>query len=526
MGVLHAIGSGAGWREFGPFVTPNIFASYLVTVLPVAFLMAVRSLSKAGSPEREPRTPVNLAVVMFGIVALGAGFTALLMTGSKGAVASLGVSVAVVFAVTRPWRRLRRAMVGLSVLMLIFACGIGGRTLLGRVESSGGTEAHSSQFRLLTWKGAAHMAMAHPVAGTGIGTFGSVFNQYAIAGWTQAAHNAYLQAADETGIPGLLLFLAALGAAGTALWRNARGRDLVAIGVLAGLLAAAMHNCVDYGWSLWGPAAVLWGLIGLGLVERTDVKPAKWCVALIGLVLIAALAGNIVLANAAAISEPALDRQNRLTPDERVSALRSARDLDPLDGLLARELGVALAEAGDQHGALATLTEATRLTPNDPVAWRLLGEGYENQGVNQQAMAAFNQGLQRSPASFKILLDAARLSERTPGGTAASLGFYQRLVAAAEGPVGEYPATPEIVDTEPLYAYAALAADADRRGDRTAAAGYRRALVALADRFEANRKKYALMWQATGKDDPRDLEDVQRLRAEALRALLSDSNET
>lgn len=524
MGVLHAISSGAGWREFGSFVTPNIFACYLVTILPVAFLVAVRTLAKTADPEREPRTPLNLVVVMVGIVALAGGFTGLLMTGSKGAVGAFAISVAVVFVAARPWRLLRRPMVGLAVLMLVFAFGLGGRTLLGRVESAGGTEAHSSQFRLLTWKGAANMAVAHPLTGTGIGTFGAVFNQYAIAGWTQAAHNAYLQAADETGVPGLVLFLGTLVTAALALWKRARSGNLVAVGALAGLLAAAIHNGVDYGWSLWGPSAALWGLVGLGLSVGEGAKVRSWVSVLIGVALAAALAGNILLANSAATSEAALDHYNNLTPDERVAALRSARSLDPLDGLLPRELGVQLAQAGDQAGALVALHDAVRLTPNDPVAWRLLGEGLENQGRNQDARIAFSRGLELSPNSFKLLLDAARLSEQTTGGNGAALGYYRRLVAAAEGPVGKYPATPEIVDIEPLYAYAALAADADKRGDRAVADRYRRSLVALADRYDANRRKYALMWQATGKDNPADLEAVQRLRVEAQASLTGSSS--
>lgn len=515
MGVAHAISSGAGWREFGPFVTPNIFACYLVTVLPLAFLMAVRTLSPRGAAAEVARTPVNLAVVLLGIISFGAGVTALLMTGSKGAVGALAVCVLLVFVAARPWRNLRRAMVGLAVLVICFSFGLGGRTLLGRVESAGGVEAHSSQFRLLTWQGAARMALAHPVAGTGIGTFGAAFNRYAIAGWTQAAHNAYLQAADETGIPGLVLFVTALVFAGVALWRNARSGQLVAVGALAGLMAAALHNGVDYGWSLWGPSAILWAIVGLGFSSNRETRPKSWAMTLVGIALCAGLAWNILLANAAATSEPALDRYNNMTALERVSGLRSARSLDPLDGLLARELGVELAESGDQKGALAELQEATRSTPNDPVAWRLLGEAYENQGHDQDARIAFSQGLERSPNSLKLLLDAARLAERTTGGSGAALGYYRRIVAAAEGPVGKYPATPEIVDVEPLYAYAALAADADKRNDIAAANAYRRSLIATAGRYETNRRKYALMWQATGKDSPRDLSEVQRLRDEA-----------
>ncbi|HEY3412077.1 MAG TPA: O-antigen ligase family protein [Armatimonadota bacterium] len=517
IGIAHSVDSGPGWREFGPFATPNLFASYLVTLLPVAFLMAVRSLRKDVSLPGDRRTPANVASVMLGIVAMAVGFTALLLTGSKGAVGALVAAVVVVFAIARPWRQLRGAMVGMAVLVLVFATGIGGRTLLGRVESAGTTEVHSTQFRVLTWKGAARMAAAHPLIGTGIGTFGAAFNRYAIAGWTQAAHNAYLQAAAETGVPGLVLFLVALCSAAAGLLTRARGGSLVAAGALAGLVAAALHNGVDYGWSLWGPSAAMWGLIGLGLGSTGALKSPRWLTAAIGIAMAATLVGGLLVANAAALSEAALDRTSNMTPIQRVVALRSARALDPLDGLLAREMGVALAQTGARQDALGALGEATRLSPFDAVAWRLYGEA--QLGQPDEARKAFARGLAVSPHSLKILLDLASLEEQA-GNHEAALNDYRTLVSVAEGPVGQYPATPELVDDEPLYAYAALATDADHHQDVATAQRYRRALIALADRYLSNREKYPMIWRATGKDDPRELAAVQSLRARAEAALV------
>lgn len=515
MGVVHAIESGPGWREFGPFATPNLFAAYLVTLLPVAFLMAVRSLRKDATLPSHRRSPANVACVMLGILAMATGFTALLLTGSKGAVAALIVGVAVVFGVASPWRRLRRPMVVMAVLIMVFAVGIGGRTLLGRVESAGTTEVHSSQFRVLTWKGAARMAIAHPEMGTGIGTFGAAFNRYAIAGWTQAAHNAYLQAAAETGVPGFLLFVVALGSAAAVLLKRLRGGSLVATGALAGFAAAALHNGVDYGWSLWGPSVVMWCLIGLGLGSHGTANCPKWLAAVIGIATALTLTGGLLVANASALSDAALDHTSNLTPVQRVDALRSARALDPLDGVLARELGLSLAQTGERQPSIAALAEATRLSPCDAVAWRLYGEA--QLGQPETARHAFTRGLEVSPHSMKILLDLASLEEQAGNHTAA-LSYYQTVVSVAEGPVGQYPATPELVDIEPLYAYAALTADADKRHDKTTADRCRRALVALADRYLANREKFSMIWKATGKDNPRDLAEVIRLRDEALKA--------
>src|SRR5690606_7803862 len=125
----------------------------------------------------------------------------LMRTSSKGAVAALAVAVILAFLLARFWRLAGRAHALTALAVIGIALLVHGGNLLGRVGAATGGEAHSGQFRVLTWEATAKMAAANPLLGTGIGTFGSTFNKYAIAGWTEAAHNAYLQTAAETGFP-------------------------------------------------------------------------------------------------------------------------------------------------------------------------------------------------------------------------------------------------------------------------------------------------------------------------------------
>jgi O-antigen ligase len=521
MGMQDGLTNIAGWRIFGPFNNPNLFAAYLIAILPVPLVAILAWHPRMSAPIYPPARWWDF-LRAFGIVATGVGLVALFMTGSKGALAALGGGMLAAL-VLGLWRRVR---VGAAVLLalVVIAALAGGHTLLNRVESATTTEAHSSQFRVLTWKGAARMAAANPAMGTGIGTFGSGFNRYAIAGWTGAAHNAYLQTAAETGLPGLVLFLIPLGVAAFWLGRVMRGSGvwtaLLAAGSLACLLAAAAHNVVDYGWTLWAPTAVMWALAGLGVGRDTRaMRPMPAWAAIGSLVpLGATLAGGILMANAAAMADPATDPDSVMTPPERVAALETARSLDPLDAELARRLGFARAAVGDTTGAFSALRAATRLNPGQPTSWRYLGEGYENAGRLDEARAAFEAGLKHAPRSQSLLLDAARLAERMGRG-ADALALYRRIVAVAEGPVGQFPATPEIVDSEPLFAYAAVAEDEERRGKVEEARRHLESLVALANRYEQNREKYPLIWQATHQDSPQALESVQRLRADAQRRL-------
>jgi tetratricopeptide (TPR) repeat protein len=230
------------------------------------------------------------------------------------------------------------------------------------------------------------------------------------------------------------------------------------------------------------------------------------------------LAGGILMANAAAIAEPAIAPESRMSPPDRVAALETARALSPLDADIAWQLGAARARVGDGDGALAALRDATRLNPGQPTAWRYLGEGYEAADRLDEARAAFESGLRNAPNSESLLLDAAALAERMERHDDA-LAYYRRLIAVAEGPVGRYPATPEIVETEPLQAYTAVAEDEAAHGNIAAARAHLRSLIALADRYEANRARYPMIWSATGKDSPESLARVQTLRADAERRL-------
>jgi O-antigen ligase len=521
LGVQDGLTNVPGWRIFGAFNNPNLFAAYLITLLPLPLAACL-----AWSP-RMPRpavAPARLwaAAPALTVLCVAAGTTALFMTGSKGALAALVAAMVAVLALGF-WRRVHVGALAVMAVLVVSAL-VGGKTLLGRVETATTTEAHSSQFRVLTWKGAARMAAAHPLAGTGVGTFGSAFSEYAVAGWTGAAHDAYLQTAAETGVPGLILFLIPLGA--SALWlframrRGSSWTALLAAGALAGVLAAAAHNVVDYGWTIWAPTAVMWALVGLG-VGRED--PANrplplWAAVAMLVPLGLTLAGGILMANAAAIADPAIAPESRMPPPDRVAALETARALSPLDADIAWQLGAARARVGDGDGALAALRDATRLNPGQPTAWRYLGEGYEAADRLDEARAAFASGLRNAPNSESLLLDAAALAERMERHDDA-LAYYRRLIAVAEGPVGRYPATPEIVETEPLQAYAAVAEDEAAHGNIAAARAHLRSLIALADRYEANRARYPMIWSATGKDSPESLARVQTLRADAERRL-------
>lgn len=178
--------------------------------------------------------------------------TALELTWSRGAwIAALaGLAVIVVLA---PRRR-----AGLLVLCLITftlattAIGPGRISLVRRIEAI--PSAAFNLDRLTLWQGALRIARAHPVLGTGYGTFSRAWRWHMpedIIAEATTAHNLFLTYAAETGLVGLAAFLAFVAAAMGGLWQritSARGdprTDGLSAACLAATVAVLVHQLFD-----------------------------------------------------------------------------------------------------------------------------------------------------------------------------------------------------------------------------------------------------------------------------------------
>lgn len=128
-----------------------------------------------------------------------------------------------------PWRRS-----ALAAAVLIFSLAATG--LAHRIDES-------LSFRFAPWRAAWSMAIERPLLGYGAGTYAAEFVRHHdgrfvnphLAGSYAQAHNEYLQAAAELGVPATLLLLAIL----VLLMRGAR-HDIVTLSVLAGGAVAAL----------------------------------------------------------------------------------------------------------------------------------------------------------------------------------------------------------------------------------------------------------------------------------------------
>lgn len=207
--VLAAVGVGYGLvesvvtgdRADSLFIDPNSFAA-LVNLLLFASL---GELWLSGGNKRR-------RLLLAGLVVLLAA--ALVLTRSRGAwIAFAGGAVLTALVLWCFGRQLARKPLwtGLGSVGLGLLAGsllLGANDVLSRAESV----AEAGHARWLIWQSTVQMIAEHGWLGTGLGSFALLYPQFRSPLETGTtgfmAHNDYLQFALETGLPGLLLFIA------------------------------------------------------------------------------------------------------------------------------------------------------------------------------------------------------------------------------------------------------------------------------------------------------------------------------
>jgi putative inorganic carbon (HCO3(-)) transporter len=194
IGVLNRI---ASTRE-----DPNNFALTLVAVIPLTVALAVS----------ERRFFLKIFAALSGIII----FFTVPLTLSRGGFLALITILILLFA------RIKKRKLALLVLLLII--GISLLILPPTVWERAGTVGFSSmeasaRMRMQLLKGGIAMFADHPLFGVGIGNF--IVHSFSYSGLVppQYAHNMFLHVAAETGILGLLFFVAILYRS----WRILRG---------------------------------------------------------------------------------------------------------------------------------------------------------------------------------------------------------------------------------------------------------------------------------------------------------------
>jgi O-antigen ligase len=198
---------------------------------------------------------------------------ALVITGSRGGIVSLGAEVLFIVSIaglvrrkdkgeaeesTAAQSRVRSALVrvgvgfALVVALLFAAVSLGGEESLARLFGTVSADDPTSG-RVQFWQGTLEVIKQHPLLGAGLGAFSVVYTRHDVlngATRLEQAHNDYLQILADAGIVGGLLgliFIYALFRHGFARLNSTdKFRRGVAAGALAGCFAVLVHSFFDF----------------------------------------------------------------------------------------------------------------------------------------------------------------------------------------------------------------------------------------------------------------------------------------
>ena len=245
--------------------------------------------------------------------------------------------------------------------------------------------AAGSNHRWVWWKQAWEGWEERPLIGTGAGSFQLTNLRYRTTYLDQATepHNAPLQFLSETGLVGLALLVAALGALVAA--GGLRRDHELALSLL--LPAFALHALLEIDWDFLAVAAPAFLAAGaLAARPGATARPSPFA---------ALAAGGIALAVASSLLLPWLgdhwarqaeDAALSGRPAKAVALAKRARAVDPLsiDPLFAQ----ALAEEtrGNLGDAAALFERATDVQPRNPQPWAWLGRLELDAGCPRRAL--------------------------------------------------------------------------------------------------------------------------------------------
>jgi tetratricopeptide (TPR) repeat protein len=334
----------------------------------------------------------------------------------------------------------RTALIALLLVALVFTPGrrrwlLAAPAALALSYLAIGTELGAAWHgRLWLWRSSAHAAAAALPIGHGQGDFGFAYLDAqgpllaqlsldeAALRFVNAttAHNDWLQALVEGGLPQLLLLATTLLLATAGLWSRWRGgATCVAVVGICSLGDAALMQ----------PAVVT--LLCLVLASTPLSKPrGAWFEGAAATLLLVTLAVALPGGVRNWLSARALAKVSRYQPDDRVTGLEQVIAFAPDSGEANLALGLAQLEQGDRVSALQALGPLQRsrqllANVSTDVA---LGNAHLVLADSDAAIDSYNRALTRHPAMFRARINLAEALRRADN----LEGAERELTAARE----------------------------------------------------------------------------------------------
>lgn len=181
-------------RITATFQTPNMFAAYLVLLLPMCVAMLLTA------PGKKHRAIATLAGLMM--------LLSLVLTWSRSAWIGFLVAMLVFLLI---YSRKTFCWLLIGAMTVPIWCGLLPQTLLDRLFSIGNMTDASTYQRVHTWRGSVRLVLNHLLGGVGYGTesFREVYPKYSFRGLenVDSPNSLYLSLLVAFGVFGLLVFL-------------------------------------------------------------------------------------------------------------------------------------------------------------------------------------------------------------------------------------------------------------------------------------------------------------------------------
>lgn len=477
------------FRITSTWINTNYYAAFLLISLPLLAALARRLASRWRW--------------VFCVIAV-LSLASLFMTQSRGAVLALLVML-LVFVPAWAWlegrlsaRTIGLAAIGFVILIgLALASPLGKRILDPQVRAH---QMHSQLFRVYTWHDAFRMANAHPLLGTGPNTFASAYGQYQTMGYTRNPHSLYLQAAAETGWPGLAVLLFLLGSIGLLAWSilkaTARSSDetdrlpaMLALALLAAVMGLLLHGFVDAIWALPGiqMLIVLHTVVVWRLVEQPKLNKAPMSTRIAVPAVLLAIAFMMIPGAYAERYADEARHAEKVTNDWRATQLRQALAMSPTNASYLRDASAYTpAEEGLQY-----LRRAMALEPTNAANWLYLGHLHLRAKQYAEAKQAYATAVEKQAHFFPALFGLAETDWRL-GNNAECRKTLRQIVDMEES---DFQRTQPVDVPEPWYlqSWYALAVLDARDGQDAAEQDFRRAVTA-GERYDQSFAAEAAAW--------------------------------
>lgn len=278
LGLMQA---GFGGETVGLYRNKNHLAGLLEMILPLAIGCVITLLKNPGSrSKRKSRRIILLALA----AAAAAMAFALTMTLSKaGFVGALGGLFCIAALAVSASLEGRRKWAVLGVVVLVFLA-LSVAIPSGALANAFGDALaeKTGEGRLPVWSDAFHLIAAYPLFGSGFGTFRLAFLQFqtAVVDYNfEFAHNDYLEAVTELGVPGFALLAAIVIPLCALALRTSRPdadphKRYVAWGCCGAIAAISIHSLADFNLYLPANALVLAWILGI-VASFPPARPAE-----------------------------------------------------------------------------------------------------------------------------------------------------------------------------------------------------------------------------------------------------------